>query len=109
MGALGTVILFVGLVSLIVGWFTGGFRAVVPLVLVFGAVLALLAFRDRHGATGAERLGRWLLWADGRRRGMHLYRSGALSGVPWGTHQLPGLLAASQLSEWTDSWARPFA
>ena len=32
-----------------------------------------------------------------------------MSHVPWGTHQLPGLLAASQLSEWSDSWGRPFA
>ena len=72
-------------------------------------VLGLLAFKDRHQTTTAERAGKWLTWALARRRGLHLYRSGPVSHVPWGTHQLPGLLAASELSEWTDSWGRPFA
>ncbi|MFC5382135.1 SCO6880 family protein [Aquipuribacter nitratireducens] len=109
MGALGTLVLFVGLVSLIITWFTGGFRATVPTAVLFASALALLALRDRHGATAAERLGRWGLWRIGRRRGLHLYRSGPQSSAPWGTYQLPGLLAPSQLSEWTDSWGRPFA
>lgn len=109
MGALGTLILFVGLVSLLIAWFTGGVRATAPIAVLLAGVLALLALRDRHNATAAERLGRWLLWVVGRRRGLHLYRSGPHSRVPWGTHQLPGLLAASQLSEWVDSWGRPFA
>ncbi|MFC3688912.1 SCO6880 family protein [Aquipuribacter hungaricus] len=109
MGSLGTTILFVGLVSLIVAWFVGGYRAAIPTVLGFGVVLGLLAFKDRHQSTTAERAGKWLTWALARRRGLHLYRSGPVSHVPWGTHQLPGLLAASELSEWTDSWGRPFA
>lgn len=109
MGSLGTLILFIGLVALIVAWFTGGFRAAVPTLLLFGAVLSLLAFKDRHASTTAERMTRRITWALTRRRGLHLYRSGPTSHLPWGTHQLPGLLAASELSEWTDSWGRAFA
>jgi hypothetical protein len=75
MGALGTTILFVGLVSLIIAWFTGGVRATAPIALLLAGALVLLAFRDRHSATAAERLGRWLAWVVGRRRGLHLYRS----------------------------------
>ena len=39
----------------------------------------------------------------------HLYRSGPLGQTPQGTYQLPGLLAASQLSEARDAYDRPFA
>ncbi len=34
---------------------------------------------------------------------------GPLGFAPWGTAQLPGLAAGSKLTEWTDSYGRPFA
>src|SRR5699024_8566270 len=38
-----------------------------------------------------------------------VYRSGALARVPWGKHQLPGILARSVLTEHRDAYGRPFA
>ena len=64
---------------------------------------------DAHGQTPLQRIGMRV----GRRRARvgrsHMYRSGPLGQTPHGTYQLPGLLAASQLSEAHDAYDRPFA
>ncbi len=109
LGALGTTGLFVGLIVLIVTWFTLGLRFAAPVAAVLAIGLGLLSVRDRHGHTAAEQVGARLTWAGTARKGRAQYRSGPLSLVPWGTYQLPGVLAATRLSEWTDSWQRPFA
>jgi len=109
LSALGTAVLFLG----------AGFSVVVTMVsdilngvltgLVFGIFLLTVAVKDRHGRSllkrGSTRVG-WLLT---RRRGSNIYRSGPLGRAEWGTAQLPGLLAGSRLSEWRDSYSRPFA
>ena len=64
---------------------------------------------DPHGQTPMQRLGMKLGWRRARASRSHLYRSGPLGRTPYGTFQLPGLLAASQLSEARDTYDRPFA
>ena len=63
---------------------------------------------DPHGQTPMQRLGRGS--GGGRSQSaVAPVRSGPLGRSPYGTFQLPGLLAASQLSEARDSYDRPFA
>src|SRR5699024_5313872 len=50
----------------------------------------------------AARVGWWLA----RSRGSHLYRSGPLGRSLSGTHQLPGVLAPTRLSEHEDAYGR---
>jgi hypothetical protein len=109
LSAIGTAVLFVGAgLSVVVtmvsditnGVFTG---------MLFGVFLLTVAVKDRHGqsllARGVTRAG-WMLT---RSKGTNIYRSGPLGRAEWGTVQLPGLLAGSRLSEWRDSYNRPFA
>ena len=64
---------------------------------------------DVHGQTPLQRVGVRAGWRRARLGRSHLYRSGPLGQVPHGSYQLPGLLAASQLSEARDAYDRPFA
>jgi hypothetical protein len=48
-------------------------------------------------------------WMFTRTKGSNVYRSGPLGRAEWGTAQLPGLAAGSRLTEWHDSYNRPFA
>ena len=86
-----------------------GLAAALVLTALVGVFLAFLVVRDRHGKSGLNRLATRAGWLRTRRSGSHLYRSGPLGSTPWGVFQLPGLAAASSLSEWRDSYARPFA
>jgi hypothetical protein len=61
------------------------------------------------GYTRLQRLGAWVGGARARATRENTYRSGPLGLAPCGTHQLPGLLAASQLSQTRDAHGRPFA
>ena len=80
------------------------------IVLALQAPLFLVTLKPgAEGRTPLQRLGVRLGGGWARRKGENLYRSGPLSRVPYGTHQLPGILAASQLSEARDSYDRPFA
>ena len=54
---------------------------------------------DAHGQTPLQLAGVRVGWRRARMGRSHLYRSGPLGQVPHGSYQLPGLLAASQLSE----------
>lgn len=109
LGSVGTFLLFAGLISIIIVvmvlglieaaiWF--GFLAVVMLVVTT---------KDAHGKStldrGIARGGWWLT----RARGQNVYRSGPLGRTPWGTCQLPGIAAPMRLSEFEDSYGRPFA
>jgi hypothetical protein len=108
-GSLGTAVIFAGLIAVILAMMLGG---LVPAVVVGTLVLLALSvmlFRDKHGASLAQRVGVRLGWAQARAAGAHLYRSGPLGRTPWGVHQLPGLAAQSRLSEYRDSYGRPFA
>jgi hypothetical protein len=79
-------------------------------VLALQAPLFLVTLKPgSEGRTPLQRIGVRLGGAWARGRGENLYRSGPLGRVGYGTHQLPGVLAASQLSEARDSYDRPFA
>jgi len=109
LGAGGTVLLFVGLFVVLVMLMTGGLLQALVVAVAFGVLLLLLVTRDRHGRNVLTRTGARLGWLSARSRGLHLYRSGPLGRTAWGTHQLPGLVAATRLSEHSDSYGRRFA
>ncbi|MFW3170914.1 SCO6880 family protein [Geodermatophilus sp. CPCC 206100] len=109
LGALGTGLLLLGLIAVIATLMTAGLLWAIGAAVVLGLLLTLLVVRDRHHRSGVQRLSARIGWARARRRGATVYRSGPLGRTPTGTFQLPGLAAASQLSEWQDSHGRPFA
>lgn len=78
-------------------------------VLICAVTLVLFTIKDRHNRTTAHRIGARVGHTWARVSGGTAYRSGPLSRIPWGQHQLPGLLAQSRLSEAIDSYGRPFA
>nr|WP_249011186.1 SCO6880 family protein [Conexibacter sp. DBS9H8] len=98
-----------GIIVVIVTVATVGLVPAVGELVLLALGLTSLMVRDRHGRTGIELVGVRVGWWRARSRGTHLYRSGPLGRTPWGTCQLPGLLAQSRLSEAQDSWGRPFA
>lgn len=80
--------------------------------LICGAVLAAVLWamtrQDKHGRSLMTRFSvRWAFARASKAR-TNLYRSGPLGSTPWGTNQLPGIAAQTELSEWHDSWSRPF-
>jgi hypothetical protein len=76
---------------------------------VAGLLILLLIAKDKHGKSALTRVNERLGWMAARRAGSHLYRSGPLARHTRGKHQLPGVLAATELSECTDSYHRRFA
>jgi hypothetical protein len=109
LGLISSVFLVIGL---IVGIGVIALVGLIPGLAVFAVMLPFFLITmkpDAHGQTPLQRIGMRL----GRRRARagrsHLYRSGPLGQTPHGTYQLPGLLAASQLSEAHDAYDRPFA
>lgn len=109
LGTLGTALLLAGLIAVIAALALAGLLAALGVAAVLGGLLALLVVRDRHHRTGLQRLTARLGWFRARRGGAVLYRSGPLGRTPDGTFALPGLAAASELSEWPDGAGRPFA
>lgn len=109
LSALGTAILFAG----------AGFAVVVTMFsnigngaltgLVFGLFLLTVAAKDKHGLSLLRRATTRVGWMFTKAKGTHIYRSGPLGRAEWGTAQLPGLAAGSRLTEWQDSYSRPFA
>ena len=98
------VVVCASLISMIAGLVPG---------LVFFALtvppLFVLVRPAYDGYTRLQRLGAWVGGAHARSKRENTYRSGPLGLVACGTHQLPGLLAASQLSQTRDAHGRPFA
>ncbi|MFD1722427.1 SCO6880 family protein [Amnibacterium endophyticum] len=109
LGMLATAVLFVGIAAAIIASMTAGLGPALIVASVFGVVLLTVAVKDRHGQSALGRTLNRIGWTRTRRRGSHLYRSGPTGRAKWGTFQLPGLAASSQLGEWTDSHGRPFA
>ncbi len=109
LGTLGTALVFGGLIVLIILMAAHQLIASAAWAVGVCVVLVLLMVRDLHHRTGLERFGARMAWRRSRKLGQHLYRSGPLGRTEWGTCQLPGLLAASKLHEFTDSYGRPFA
>lgn len=88
--------------------FIGGLGWAVAYVVIAGLVLLAVIREDKHGRSIVTRLGSRANFRRARRRKTTLYRSGVLGFTPWGTNQLPGIAAQTRLSEWHDSWGRPF-
>lgn len=109
LGTLGTAILLVGLILVIVTMMLFGIIPALVLAVLTALFLGSLLVKDRHGRSGLARFAETVGWMRTRSLGAHLYRSGPLGRTPWGSFQLPGLLASTQLSEWRDSLNRPFA
>jgi hypothetical protein len=108
LGLLGTAVLMVGVVLVIL---TVSIVGVLPGLVLLGALglgMSSLLVRDRHGKTGAQLIMVRAGWWRARSSGAHLYRSGPLGRVPWGSYQLPGLAAQSRLIEARDGYDRPF-
>lgn len=78
-------------------------------VAVLGLALAALSARDRHHRNGLQRAGTRGGWWRTRRKRAHIYAAGPFGQVPYGTYQLPGLLAPSTQVEWRDVYDRPFS
>jgi len=109
LGTLGTIVLMLGLIIVILTTAIFGLLGGLIVLIMHGSMLGTLLVRDRHGKTGLQHItlrGGWIRARLGR---ANLYRSGPTGLTPWGTYQLPGLLAPSTLSEAHDSYDRPFA
>lgn len=106
---LATAVTFGGLIAAVIAQLIGGWLAGLVVLILVGITLALIVVKDRHGLTVAARVGERVMWWSRKAGGGHVYRAGGSGVVPWGTHQLPGILAKSKLSEFEDSYGRPFA
>ena len=109
LGMIGTGIMLVGMIVIILTVATVGVIAGIIVGVVLALGLGTLLVHDRHGRTLLQRAAVRIGWRRTKSAGAHLYRSGPLGQVPWGTFQLPGLAARSTLSEGRDSYGRPFA
>src|SRR5690606_2929675 len=109
LGQIGTAVLFAGMLLAIVMMIASGLAAALITMGAVGLLLLLTAVRDRHGQSALARTVTRIGWMNTRRKRNNIYRSGRLGRTDWGTTQLPGLAAGSRLSEWRDSYQRPFA
>jgi hypothetical protein len=109
LGLVGTVSVLVGLVAVIFTMKMWGILPALALFVVVALMLALITVRDRHHRTLLQRATERIAWLRTRSHGAQLYCSGPLGRVPWGRFQLPGLAAQSELTQWQDSYGRPFA
>ncbi|GHD46238.1 SCO6880 family protein [Mycetocola manganoxydans] len=109
LGSIGTAVLFVGAgFSVIVTMASNILNGAVT-AFVFGLFLLAVAVKNKHGQSLLMRAATKAGWMTTKSKGTHIYRSGPLGRAEWGTAQLPGLAAGSRLTEWKDSYNRPFA
>lgn len=109
LSAIGTAILFGGAVFAVLITMVSNIGNGVITGVIFGLFLLTVAAKDKHGQSLLRRATTRAGWMFTRSKGSHLYRSGPLGRADWGTVQLPGLAAGSRLTEWRDSYNRPFA
>ena len=109
LGALGTMVMMGGLIAIIIAMAAGGLVGALVMTVIVGASLFLLMTKDKHGKTTLQRMSNRIGYQRAKATGQNIYRSGPLGRAAWGKFQLPGLAAASQLSESQDSYGRPFA
>lgn len=109
LGSLGTALLMGGLVIVVLVVMVGGLKNALITAAVLAVFLGLVLVRDSHGKNLLTRFTTRVGWLFSKSKGQNLYRSGPLGRTLWGTHQLPGLAAATRLSEHSDSYGRRFA
>lgn len=108
MSTLATMLLVLGPIFAILIFLAYDWVPTLAYLGVYALVMLALSVRDRHNRTVLHRSGARASFVASRARGGSVYRSGPLSRVPWGRHQLPGVLATSRLSEHVDAYGRPF-
>lgn len=109
LGSLGTTLLILAMILLVITVMIGGLIAAGGLALVLGGVFLAVTTRDGDNRNVLDRVSARVSWWRRRSAGEHIYRSGPLGRTPWGTFQLPGLAASTELSEFQDSYGRPVA
>lgn len=109
LGSVGTGGLIGGFIVMVIAIMAGGLLPGLVVFAVLCVALGLVTVKDGHGKTVLQRAAARAGWWVSRSRGEHLYRSGVLGRTPWGTAQLPGIAAPTKLTEWQDSYSRPFA
>lgn len=109
LGTAGTLTLFLGLLFIVLLIMANHFLWAVIFGLILGLFALVVRVRDVHHRNLVQRLGARLGWWSTRAAGSHLYRSGPLGRTEWGTYQLPGIVAATRLTEHYDGYDRPFA
>lgn len=109
LGTAGTAALVIGMLMTVVLIMTAGILEAFVFALVLGVLVLALTIRDVHNRNVFQRIGARLGWWSSRSAGSHLYRSGPLGRTSWGTYQLPGIIAATRLTEHRDGYDRPFA
>lgn len=108
LGLAGTVVLFVGLVLVVIGFMLSLYVSVAAALLTVMA-LGPMMVKDRHNRNLFQRATARVSWAKGRSAGQHLYRSGPLSRLPKGRCALPGVMASMTATEAKDAYGRRFA
>src|SRR5699024_9547369 len=107
---LGTLLIFLTLITTVVVFmFTNSYGISLGVFFVGAVAVFLIVKTDKHGYTLGQRLLARVAWWRTRSSGAHLYRSGVLGRLPWGTAALPRLAASTHSRESVDSWDRPFA
>jgi len=109
LGTAGTGAMVIGLLMTVVLIMTVGVLEAFAFAGVLGLLILALTIRDIHHRNVFQRLGARLGWWSTRTGGSHLYRSGPLGRSVWGTYQLPGIVAATRLTQHHDGYDRPFA
>lgn len=109
LGQMGTMLLLGALVIVIIVLMSKGPVAGLGLGAVLFGVMRAVTIRDKHGMNLMSRTSTRASWWRARSGGSNLYRSGPLGRTPWGTCQLPGIAASTQLNEFVDVYDRPFA
>ncbi|MFI6680691.1 SCO6880 family protein [Kribbella sp. NPDC050470] len=109
LGTLGTALMMGGLLMTVFAMMSGGPEAAIVTMVIVGICLLMLMTKDKHGLSTLQRLSTRIGWQRATMAKHNIYRSGPLGRTAWGKFQLPGLVAASQLSEYQDSYGRPFA
>ena len=109
LGTAGTGALVIGMLMTVVLIMTVGLLEAFVFAGLLGLVVLALTVRDVHNRNIFQRVGARFGWWSTRSAGSHLYRSGPLGRTAWGTYQLPGIVAATRLTQHHDGYDRPFA
>jgi len=107
-GLVGTVLIFAGILGLIMLMVARAWPLMILWVPCILILLALLAARDRFERPALVRIANRVAWWRRKANLDHLYQGGPLGRVEAGKYHLPGILAASELTEHLDSYGRPF-
>lgn len=104
----GTIVLFGGLIASIITLMVSNLWAALAVFAPVAAALWVTSRKDQHGRSLSQKALTRMGFASAYRAGRTRYRSGTVGAIASGRNELPGLAAASTMSEFRDSWERPF-